>query len=117
MKYVNMILCALMLLFIVVQYNDPDGPLWMLIYAVPTIWAALAAFRLNSILGDRAFVLMGLSIAAMLLLTLYYWPHTEGFWRKDIWWIKETAREGMGMMIASLVTLVAGYTIWSARKN
>ena len=28
-----------------------------------------------------------------------------GFWRKDVWWVEETAREGMGMMIAFAVLL------------
>jgi hypothetical protein len=34
-----------MLLFVAVQYNDPDGPLWMVIYGVPAIWAGLAWMR------------------------------------------------------------------------
>jgi hypothetical protein len=29
-----------------------------------------------------------------------------GFWRKDVWWVEETAREGMGMMIAFVVLVV-----------
>ena len=29
MRYVLGFVAALMLLFVLVQYNDPDGPLWM----------------------------------------------------------------------------------------
>src|SRR5690606_6185866 len=46
MRYLNIVLGILMLAFVAVQYNDPDGPIWMAIYAVPAIWAFLAAFRL-----------------------------------------------------------------------
>jgi uncharacterized protein (TIGR03382 family) len=28
------------------------------------------------------------------------------FWRKDVWWVEETAREGMGVMIALGVLVV-----------
>ena len=117
MKYVNMVLCVLMVLFMVVQFNDPDGLLWMAIYSIPAVWAGLAGFRINTAMNQTASVLLGLSVALMLVLTVYYYPHTEGFWHKDVWWITETAREGMGMMIATLVTLVAAWTIWSARKR
>lgn len=117
MKYVNMILFAMMLLFMGVQYNDPDGPLWVAIYSIPAVWAALAAFRMKVAVSQTANLLLGLSIVLMLVLTVYYYPHTEGFWHKEVWWITETAREGMGMMIATFVTLVAGWSIWSAKKR
>jgi len=117
MKYVNMGLFILMLPFIAVQYNDPDGLMWSLIYLVPVAWAGLATFRLDRVLGNRAFAALGVSVAGILLLTVFYWPTTPEFWNKDVWWETETAREGMGMMIASLVILVAAFTIWSARRK
>lgn len=117
MKYLNIVLCVMMVLFIAVQINDPDGMLWALIYAIPTAWAGLAAFRLQHVLGKRALSLLGLSLVCMFVLTAYYWPRTEGFWHKDVWMITETAREGMGMMIALLVTLIAAATIWAAHRT
>ena len=106
-----------MLPFIGVQYNDPDGLMWTLIYAPTTIWAGLAAFRLQRVLCDSSFAALGISVVATLVLTGYYWPTTAQYWEKDVWWVTETAREGMGMMIASFVILVAAFTIWSARKK
>jgi hypothetical protein len=117
MKYLNIILCVMMLAFIAVQYNDPDGLTWGLIYLVPTVWAGLAAFRLDRVTGDRSMAVMALSVVGTIVLTAYYWPTTAGFWRQDVWWETETAREGMGMMIATFVMLIAAWTIWSARKK
>ena len=45
MRYVNGGLCAIMILFVIVQYNDPDFALWTVIYGIPAIWAGVAAFR------------------------------------------------------------------------
>jgi len=117
MKYLNILLFLLMIPFIGVQYNDPDGLMWALIYLVPLAWIGLAAFRLQHILSNRSFMLMGLSVAGMLILTVFYWPTTPGFWQKDVWWETETAREGMGMMIASFVNIVAALSVWLARKK
>lgn len=117
MKYLNILFCAMMILFIGVQYNDPDGPLWAVIYAVPAIWAGLAAFRLKHVQGTRSYALLGLSVLGALVLTVYYWPTTPGFWLQEVYWETETAREGMGMMIATFVLLVAAATIWSARRK
>ncbi len=107
MRIVNTILCLLMLLFIVVQYNDPDGPMWMVIYSVPAIWAALAAFAPAKISTIVPNVILGACIVAALAGMFFYWPTTPGWWRQEVWWDVETAREGMGMMIVTVVLLSA----------
>ena len=53
MRYVFSVLALLMLLAVAVQYNDPDGPLWMVYYGVPAVWCALAAFRPQLVAGTR----------------------------------------------------------------
>ena len=117
MKYINLFFCAMMILFIVVQYNDPDGPMWAVIYSVPAVWAGLAAFRLQHLFGPRSMVLLGASLLAAFALTAYYWPTTENFWVTEVYWETETAREGMGMMIATFVLVVAAATIWFAKRK
>lgn len=117
MKYINILLCIMMIYFISVQYNDPDGPMWAVIYAVPAIWAALAAFRLKKVQSRGAHILLGASVLGAFALTAYYWPTTPNFWVKEIYWETETAREGMGMMIATVVLLISAATIWSARRK
>jgi len=117
MRYLNILLFLMMLPFLYVQFNDPDGPMWILIYAVPTVWSGLAAFRLNNVLSSDYIASLSISVAIILVLTGYYWPTTPNYWQEDVWWVTETAREGLGMMIASFVLLVAAFTIYSASKN
>ena len=107
MKYLNIACGLLMILFAGVQFNDPDGLLWAAIYLVPAIWAGILAFRPHLIQNTLPFGLLGLSAAAELIGVLYYWPTTPGFWRQDVWWKTETVREGMGIMIAAVVVLIA----------
>jgi len=103
MRIVNFVLLLFMLLFIGVQYNDPDGALWMLIYLVPAWWAGCAALRPQwaSVPVLRGALYLCLLLAAAGII--YFWPDTPGWWRQDVWWEVETAREGMGMMIVTAV--------------
>ena len=103
MRVIYIICLLLMLLFIGVQFNDPDGAVWMLIYAVPAVWAAIAAFR-HSLLGNKIthFTLLTCIFLAITGM-IYFWPKTPGWWRQEIWWEVETAREGMGLMIVAVV--------------
>jgi hypothetical protein len=107
LRVVNIVLCLLMLLFIAVQYNDPDGLMWMAIYLVPAVWALLAAINPFAIGQGLLKTLLLLTIVASLAAMFYYWPKTSGWWKQEVWWEVETAREGMGMMIVSVVLLVA----------
>lgn len=110
MRWLNIFLCLLMLLFIGVQFNDPDGPMWMLIYAVPMLWAGFAAFRPVALSRKLPGLLLLACIAAALAAMVHYWPKTPGWWKSEVWWEVETAREGMGMMIVALVLAVAWLT-------
>ncbi len=106
MRYLHILLGVMMVAFAAVQYNDPDMLLWIVIYLIPAAWAFAAAFRLpqvRTLAGER---LLWLSVAIGLGTTVYYWPAMPDFWRKDVWWVEETAREGMGVMIALGVLLV-----------
>ena len=106
MRYVLMLLGLLMVAFAAVQYNDPDALLWIVLYLVPAAWAFAGAFRPaypRSLSGER---LLWASVAAGVGAMVFYWPTVPGFWHKDVWWVEETAREGMGMMIAFAVLLV-----------
>jgi hypothetical protein len=106
MRTLHILLALLMLSFVAVQYNDPDGPLWAVIYLIPAAWALLAAFRLAVVRSSAGKSFLWASTVAGLAGVIYYWPTMSGFWRKDVWWVEETAREGMGMMIAFVVLVV-----------
>ncbi len=111
MRLVLGILAVLMLLAAAVQYNDPDGPLWMLYYGVAAVWAGLAALRPVSVSGTTGRALLIATMVAAVLLTVWYWPTDEGWWRVHVWWDSEEAREGMGMMI---VTAVLAFVVAAA---
>ena len=106
MKYVNLLMFALMLLFIGVQYNDPDGPIWMAIYAVPAIWTAIAAFSQPMLRRSLPNKLLIVCVAASVGGMVYYWPSAPQWWTSEVWYETETAREGMGMIIVTIVLLI-----------
>jgi len=110
MRYLNLLSGMVMLGFIGVQYNDPDGALWTLYYLVPAALAFLAAFRLNLLRSPMGIRFMWACVAIWLALMVFYWPQIAGFWRSEVFMVEETAREGMGMMLAWLVVLAATLT-------
>lgn len=99
----HFVLAVLMLIFMFVQINDPDGWQWFVIYAVPMIWASLAAFRPQALRHIVSRILLAISILLATILAVFYWPRTDAWWTRDIWWEVESVREGMGMMIVLLV--------------
>ena len=110
MRYVNMLFCVLMILFALVQYNDPDGLLWIAIYMIPAVFAGLAAFQPRQLQSGVGRVALATALVAGIGCVVYYWPTTPEFWRKDVWWQTETAREGMGVTIGFAVLLIAFLT-------
>src|SRR5688500_4249540 len=58
MRYVFAGLALLMLLFVLVQYNDPDGPLWMVFYGVPAVFAGIAWMRPQLLAGTTPLMLL-----------------------------------------------------------
>ena len=117
MKYLNIVFCMLMILFAAVQYNDPDTMFWIVIYLIPALWTGLAAFRPKLFRTTLPMTLLGACVVVALIGSIYFWPGEPGFWRKDVWWESETAREGMGMMIATVALIVASVTVWLARAT
>lgn len=111
MRYVNGVLALMMIAFIAVQYNDPDGPFWMAIYLVPAVCAGLTALRPDLLRRSAGrFGLLGCLVLAV-IATIVFWPTDAFWWRRDVWWESEAAREGMGLMIATTVIAVATFTV------
>jgi hypothetical protein len=117
MRYVLMLLGLLMVAFAAVQYNDPDALLWIILYLVPAAWAFAAAFRpavVRSLAGER-LLWASLTLGAGTLVL--YWPAVPGFWRQDVWWVEETAREGMGVMVGVAVLVVVLVTVMARSRR
>lgn len=113
MRWVNGFSCVVMGLFAVVQYNDPDAVLWILIYAIPALWAGTAAFRPGS-LGTGPLVLLayGLCLAAAVAGTMYLWPSEIA-----TWWDNEEVREGLGLIVMTMALLIVGLTVLRERRE
>jgi hypothetical protein len=115
MRIVNGILCLVLILFAVSQYNDPDGVFWTAVYLVAAVWCGVAALRPGQMAVPAVRVVYGLSLAAAVAGVVVFWPDASRWWMQEVWWETETAREGMGFMIILAALLVAGTAILRRR--
>jgi hypothetical protein len=111
MRYVNGFFCVVLTLFALAQYNDPDVPVWFLIYAIPAVWAGVAAFRPGLLTPHpQAIAAYGACLAAAVLGSLYLWPSLP-----DNWIHVEEEREGLGLIISALALGLVGIAWWHRR--
>lgn len=107
MRYVNMVFCAVLVLFAVVQYNDPDFLLWFLIYGVAGAFCGIAAFR-TDLYRTSGAVRIGFwaCFALAVVGTVFYWPVVWADWIH----VEET-REGIGMwmVMAGMIAAAIGF--------
>ena len=115
MRIINGVLAAFLILFAAVQYNDPDGVFWVGVYGVGAIWCGLAAMRSRILAAMGVRALFGLTFAAAIAATVWFWPDTPDWWMQDVWWNTETAREGMGMMIVVFCMVFAAFGVLRTR--
>lgn len=116
MRILNGVLCVLLILFAVAQYNDPDGVFWGIVYGLGALWCGVAAFR-SRIFGETiGAALFLVTFAATVAGMVWFWPDTPHWWMQEVWWETETAREGMGMMIMLVAMIAAGLVAWRARS-
>lgn len=105
MRILSGILGVLLIVFVCVQWNDPDGPMWMVIYGIGSLWCLLAAFRPGVYTAGAVFGLFALSLISAIGGVIYFWPEVTNWWDINVWWPEvtgETSREGMGMMVLVL---------------
>ena len=110
MRYVNGFFCVVLVLFAVVQYNDPDFALWFSVYGLAAAWAGVAAFRPSALRIGATTIGLIACIAATVLGMAYMWPSEPGWWQRDVWWNNELVREGMGLMIVMIALLAVALT-------
>ena len=118
MRVANGIFCAVLILFAVAQYNDPDALLWAGIYGLAAFWSGVAALRPELLTARPTLrALLGLSFVAGLAGLAWYWPDTPNWWLREIWWESETSREGRGMMIVVGALCLAGASVLLRRRS
>ena len=113
MRDLNGFVCALLALFTIVQYNDPDAILWIVIYGLPAIWAGFAAYRPNVFEHNhQLFGMFALNLLAIAAGAIYMWPSEV-----STWWDNEEVREGLGLIITTIALLVVAFTLWLTRRG
>lgn len=115
MRIVNGILCLILILFAVFQYNDPDGVFWAAVYSVAAIWSGVAALMPGQMAIPAVRLVYGISLVAAIVGVVAFWPDTPRWWMQEVWWDTETVREGMGFMIILAAMLVAGTAVLRRR--
>lgn len=113
MRYVNGLFCAVLALFALAQYNDPDPLLWFPIYAIPAAWSGALAWRPQLLQTSRpAAAAFLLCLAAAVTGTIAMWPTLPSDWIHI-----EEEREGLGLIIVTVALLVAGWSGWRGRRE
>jgi len=116
MRILHGVLMLLMLVFMAVQYNDPDGLKWLAIYGLPAVLMLLAVVHPMFYRTMAGRCVRGIAVVALAAGVVWFWPNTADFWHQEVWWETEPAREGMGVMIAFIVALSA-FLIRTAHGN
>lgn len=118
MRWVSALFSLLLVLFALVQYNDPDFFVWFVIYGLAAAWCGIAAFKPDlfttsgPLRGLFALCLIGAAVG-----TVYFWPGGEAWWAKDVIWDNELVREGLGMAIVLLGLVIAGLSWWQSGRR
>ena len=104
MTFFYAFLGLVLLAFAGLQYNDPDGIYWAIVYLVPAIALGLAAFvphRFATLLGR---ILLFAAVLVLAFGVYVYWPSNLTSLSTDAWWENEPVKEGFGVAIAYLFT-------------
>ncbi len=119
MRVVAGLFCVIMLVFALVQYNDPDFLFWSITYSLGAIWCALVALKPRSLAQSGTLkLLFAVCLIAAIVGTVYYWPVNTAWWHKEVIWDNELVREGLGMAIVTFSLVIAGLTWWlQARRD
>ncbi|MEO0680367.1 MAG: transmembrane 220 family protein [Pseudomonadota bacterium] len=119
MRILNGVLAALLVLFAAVQWNDPDGPFWMVVYGAGAAWCLIAALRPSAFASGAVAGLFWLCLLAAIGGMAWFWPQVTDWWDISVWWPEvtgETSREGMGMMVLVVFLLAVAVVVRRARR-
>lgn len=117
LRVVSVVMLILLLLCVAVQYNDPDGPVWMLIYGYGTVVTALAVAKRYTVFAAVGFV--------GYLAGFFYWlpgivvdnpSHILTDLQMGHQGVEE-AREAFGLLIAAVWMLVLAIVRYRNRSR
>lgn len=103
MRTIELVLAIVLLVFAVLQYNDPDGLYWFAVYALAAAWCGLAVRRPGLIAGSTLLRAgLAVSVVAFLVGFVHLAPAIDANWIHV-----EEAREALGYLICALATATA----------
>ena len=110
-------LAAVLIVFAMLQYNDPDALLWIAIYGVAAFWCAVAAQRRGLLTGTP--VLRWLAIASLAVYMAGFLFEIRGFNPAFLGKTMmdagvETTREAFGLLICAAITV---FVLWADRPR
>lgn len=110
MRVLHWVVCFILVVFAVAQYNDPDWYYWGPVYLIAAYWSYLAA-RTPERLVTWPPARYGAPISFVLFLLGFAWlaPTIDSNWIHV-----EEARESFGYIICALATALA---VWDARRR
>ena len=109
MRIFDAALGVVLIIFAALQYNDPDAPLWIAIYALAAVWALLGAGWPMALYANP-LALWSSSASVLLFLAGFIWL-APAIGRD--WIHVEEAREALGLLICAAATLLA---LWTAYR-
>ncbi|MGI9510328.1 MAG: transmembrane 220 family protein [Geminicoccaceae bacterium] len=120
MRVINGLFCLVLILFALVQYNDPDFLFWFVIYTLAAVWCGLAAF-MPEVLSTHGTLraLFFICLIGALAGTAYFWPTGTDWWTKEVIWDNEPVREGLGMAVTTvgLLSVAVTWWVWAAAEG
>lgn len=117
MRFINGFMCAVLITLVLMQMNDPDFFFWVPVYAIPAVWAGLAARHPAGLARPAAALLLGVTLALAAVGAWWFWPQADRFWQQEMWWRSEVTREGVGMMIVTLSLVLVAFATLGARPD
>jgi len=110
MRAVHAVLCAILLLFAALQYNDPDWHYWGLVYLLAAGWSSMAAFAPQRLQSWRPAQIGAALSIPLFLVGFASLAHELG----PDWIHNEEARESLGYLICAVTTALS---LWDARRR
>ena len=110
MRAVHGVLCAILLLFAALQYNDPDWHYWGLVYLLAAGWSSMAASAPQRLQSSRPAQIGAALSILLFLIGFASLAHQLG----PEWIHNEEARESLGYLICAFTTALS---VWDARRG
>jgi hypothetical protein len=99
----------------VALFTKADWPRWAASFALPALWALVAALRPRLFISVQVLGWLWASAAAVVVLLVLRWPSAPAFWSPQVWSRDAAAQAAMGLLFGLGVLMVAIVTAYRTR--